>query len=153
MELRGGEEEVGGVQAEVQVRPCAATPPARGRPQAGGASQCEALAVWAAFPPLVHVSSPHLEHSVPQSCCRQDDVLKYMEGYSPNHIAIILSLLEYLPSDSGDYLDDSNDYDLDETRGDGSHFDDHVEEKVLGSEGEEAVCDDDQEETDVSNVS
>ncbi|KAL0427966.1 UNVERIFIED_CONTAM: hypothetical protein Slati_2971400 [Sesamum latifolium] len=57
-------------------------------------------------------------------------------------LPIILRLPECLPSDSGDYLEDSNDYDSDETGGDGSHSDDPVEDEVLGSEVKEAVCHD-----------
>ncbi|KAL0403970.1 UNVERIFIED_CONTAM: hypothetical protein Sradi_2037800 [Sesamum radiatum] len=75
-----------------------------------------------------------------------------MEGYSPDHIAAILSLLECPSSDLGDYLEESINYDSDETKGDGCHSDDHVEEEVLGCEGEEAIREEDHKETDVPDL-
>ncbi|KAL0381277.1 UNVERIFIED_CONTAM: hypothetical protein Sangu_0192000 [Sesamum angustifolium] len=72
-------------------------------------------------------------------------------GYSPDHIAAILSLPECHPSDSSDYLEDSNNYDSDEMGGDEPHSDDQVGDEVFGSEGEEAVGEDNHDETDVSD--
>ncbi|KAL0285259.1 UNVERIFIED_CONTAM: hypothetical protein Sangu_2459200 [Sesamum angustifolium] len=63
--------------------------------------------------------------AVSSSYHQLDDVLRY-RGYSPNHIAAILSLLECHPSDLGDYLEDSNDYDSDKTGGDETPSDDQV---------------------------
>ncbi|KAL0319728.1 UNVERIFIED_CONTAM: hypothetical protein Sradi_5234300 [Sesamum radiatum] len=75
----------------------------------------------------------------------------FQRGYSPDHIVAILSLPECLPSNSGDYLEDSNDNDSDETGGDEIHSDDQVEEEVFGSEGKEAVVEDDHDKTNVSD--
>ncbi|KAL0403925.1 UNVERIFIED_CONTAM: hypothetical protein Sradi_2033300 [Sesamum radiatum] len=69
-----------------------------------------------------------------------------MQGYSPDHIAAILSVPGCLPSDSGDYLEDSNDYNSDDSRGDETQSNNQVEEELFDSEGE-----DDHDETDVSD--
>ncbi|KAL0294967.1 UNVERIFIED_CONTAM: hypothetical protein Sradi_6858200 [Sesamum radiatum] len=79
-----------------------------------------------ALPPLVRVPSPHLEHSISSSCPQRDDILRYMEGYFPDHIAIILSLAKCPPSDSSDYLEDSKDYDSDKMGCDETPSDDQV---------------------------
>ncbi|KAL0440356.1 UNVERIFIED_CONTAM: hypothetical protein Slati_2518600 [Sesamum latifolium] len=124
----------------------------------GGASSLDG-----ASSPPVGVPSLHFEHSVLLSDRQWDDVLRYMQRYSPDHIATILSLHECLPSDSGDYLEDSNDYDSDDTGGDETQSDNQVEEEVFDSVGEddhdktnvfdkETLGEDDGDETDISDV-
>ncbi|KAL0312776.1 UNVERIFIED_CONTAM: hypothetical protein Sradi_5676900 [Sesamum radiatum] len=71
-------------------------------------------------------------------------------GVFADHIAAILGLPESLPSDSGDYLEDSNDYGTDDTGGDETQSDNQVEEEIFDSEGEEAVGEGDHNETDIS---